>query len=135
MPNQKPNKKTKSENERNSISESPISKNPSIQIPSPFFSSEDVEELVAIDKIEKALSHAEPLYTIDDMVDVWCRALTNGATLWQYCQDTSRPLPHTFEAGVIELVNEVRNSKDKVRTLQDFINNNMMLLGVFEEKQ
>lgn len=73
-------------------------------------------------------------YTIDDMIDIWCRGVTNGATLWQYCQDTNRPLPTSFEAGLIELVNEIRNSEDKPRTLQDFINNNMILLGVFDEK-
>lgn len=74
-------------------------------------------------------------YTIDDMIDIWCRGVTNGATLWQYCQDKNLPLPVSFEAGLIELVNEIRNSEDKPRTLQDFINNNMILLGVFEEKQ
>ena len=74
------------------------------------------------------------MYTIDDLIDVWCRGVTNGATLWQYCQDTNRPLPVSFEAGLVELVNEIRNSKDKPRTLQDFINNNMLLLGVFDEK-
>jgi hypothetical protein len=118
---------------QNSNSESPISENPGF--PSPFFTEDDVKEVMDIDNINKSLSNAVPLYTIDDMIDVWCRGVTNGAILWQYCQDTNRPLPASFEAGLIELVNEVRSSTDKPTTLQDFINNNMVLLGVFDEKQ
>lgn len=134
MTNQKPNKKTKSENERNSISESPIRGIPETGLPSPFFSEDDVKEIRTIDKIEKALHSDGVVFTIDDMIDVWCRGVTNGATLWQYCQDTEKPLPSSFEAGLIELVNEIRNSEDKPSTLQDFVNNNMILLGVFDEK-
>lgn len=77
----------------------------------------------------------EVLYTIDDLIDVWSRGMTNGATLWQYCQDHEYKLPSSFEAGSLELVNEVRNSKDKSQALQAMINNNMLLLGVFTEKQ
>lgn len=76
----------------------------------------------------------EKLFTIDDMIDVWCRGCTNGATLWQYCQDNIKPLPSSFECGLTELVNEVRNSDDKSHALQQLINNNMILLGVFDEK-
>lgn len=128
----KPNKKSKSTKPESQISESPI-KDVS-EIPSPFFTEDDVKEVINIDKIVEALSSTEPVYTIDDMIDVWCRAMTNGATLWQYCIDTNRPLPTSFEAGLIELVNEVRHSDDKVKTLQQMINNNMLLLGVFDEK-
>lgn len=137
----KQNKKSNPGKSENGILNSPISKdsNESAQgvasenpgLPSPFFTEDDAKEVVALDNIEKSLQN----YTIDDMIDVWCRGVTNGATLWQYCQDTNRPLPTSFEAGLIELVNEIRHSKDKPRTLQDFINNNMILLGVFEEKQ
>lgn len=135
MQNKKPNKKTKSEPEQNPISESPISKDSGF--PSPFFTEQDMKDIVAnntVDRVTELLSSKMPIYTIDDLIDVWCRGVTNGATLWQYCQDTSRPLPTSFEAGLVELVNEVRSSTDKPRTLQDFINNNMILLGVFDEK-
>lgn len=77
---------------------------------------------------------AEELFTIDDLIDVWCRGCTNGATLWQYCQDTNKILPSSFEAGLLELSNEVRNSQQKHEALQAIINNNMILLGVFDEK-
>lgn len=120
--------------DQNPISDSPISSFSEIGTPSPFFTKEDVEETIAIDKVVNALQNNMRVYTIDDLIDVWCRGVTNGATLWQYCQDTSKPLPTSFEAGLIELVNEVRNSKDKTMTLHQFINNNMMLLGVFDEK-
>lgn len=146
MPNQKPNKKPKSNSPKKQISESPIreiSETPmefladafsGIGTPSPFFTEDDVKETMMIDKVVNALSNDMKLYTIDDMIDVWCRAVTNGATLWQYCQDTSRPLPSSFEAGLLELVNEIRHSDDKAYTLQQMLNNNMLLLGVFDEK-
>lgn len=135
---------SKSSGAKKQISESRISENLNTNIPrggagdipglpSPFFSEDDVKEVVAVDKLVEALQE-QKLYTIDDLIDVWCRGVTNGATLWQYCQDTSRPLPSSFEAGLIELVNEIRKSEDKPRTLQDFVNNNMILLGVFDEK-
>ena len=128
--NKKQNKNQDPGESENGILNSPISTIPGF--PSPFFTEEDVKEL-QVDNIE--LPNTVPRYTIDDMIDVWCRGVTNGATLWQYCQDTSKPLPTSFEAGLIELVNEVRTSKDKPKTLQDFVNNNMILLGVFDEKQ
>lgn len=130
----KPNKKSKVNSNRKPILESPISTFSEVGTPSPFFTEDDVKETVAIDRIAEALHNNLRVYTIDDLIDVWCRGVTNGATLWQYCQDTDRPLPSSFEAGLIELVNEVRHSTDKSRTLQDFINNNMILLGVFDEK-
>lgn len=132
----KPNKNNKSNSgeNQNPISESPIRGIPESEIPSPFFTKEDYEETVMIDKVVNALHDNLRVYSIDDLIDVWCRGVTNGATLWQYCQDKNLPLPVSFEAGLIELVNEVRNSDDKSRTLQDFVNNNMMLLGVFDEK-
>ena len=84
---------------------------------------------------EKIKEDFELVFTIDDMIDVWSRGITNGATLWQYCQEQGYNLPVAFEAGSLELVNEVRNSKDKSHALQAMINNNMLLLGVFTEKQ
>jgi hypothetical protein len=76
----------------------------------------------------------EKTYTIDDLIDVWCRGCTNGATLWQYCQDTDKKLPNTFEAGLIELTNEIRIAEDRHTALKNILNNNMLLLGVFEER-
>lgn len=104
------------------------------------------------DKLIDEFNDKEKLFTIDDMIDVWSRGMTNGATLWQYCldkiqeqeqntmngvacQDNNYKLPSSFEAGALELVNEVRNSKDKAQALQAMLNNNMLLLGVFTEKQ
>lgn len=128
----KNNSKSNSQENPNPNSELPISENSGF--PSPFFSEDDVKEVRTIDKIEKALHSDGMIFTIDDMIDVWCRGVTNGATLWQYCQDTNKPLPTSFEAGLIELVNEIRTSEDKPKTLQDFVNNNLILLGVFDEK-
>ena len=105
-----------SENSESSNSNSPISTFPEIQ--------EELVELVAEEK-----------YTLDDLIDVWSRGLTNGATLWQYCQEQGYNLPVAFEAGSLELVSEVQNSKDKAQALQTMLNNNMLLLGVFTEKQ
>jgi len=87
------------------------------------------------DKIISPYAETERLYTIDDMIDMWCRGATNGATLWQYCQDTKKVLPSSFEAGLIELTNNVRDSGDKAHALKAVSANNMILLGVFEELQ
>jgi len=87
------------------------------------------------DNIIEEFNDKEKLFTIDDLIDVWSRGMTNGATLWQYCQEQGYNLPVAFEAGSLELVNEVRNSKDKAQALQAMLNNNMLLLGVFTEKQ
>lgn len=130
----KQNKKPNHEKSENAILNSPIRENSNPEIPSPFFTEDDVKEVQTIDKITKALHDNMAVYSIDDLLDVWCRGVTNGATLWQYCQDTNRPLPTSFEAGLIELINEIRSSPEKAKTLQDFINNNMLLLGVFDEK-
>jgi len=86
-------------------------------------------------KIISPYAETERLYTIDDMIDMWCRGATNGATLWQYCQDTKKQLPSSFEAGLIELTNNVRDSGDKAHALKAVSANNMILLGVFEELQ
>ena len=128
------NKKPKITPAQSQISNSPISSFSEIGTPSPFFTEDDVKETVAIDRIVEALHNNLRVYTIDDLIDVWCRGCTNGATLWQYCQDTSKPLPVSFEAGLIELSNEVRNSEDKSSALQHMINNQMIMLGVFDEK-
>lgn len=85
-------------------------------------------------EIESPYIELEKLYTIDDMIDVWCRGCTNGATLWQYCQDNGKKLPSSFEAGLIELVGSIREQKHKDQALHSLINNNMLLLGVFDEK-
>jgi len=87
------------------------------------------------EKIISPYAEAERLYTIDDLIDIWCRGATNGATLWQYCQDTKKTLPLSFEAGLIELTNNVRHSGDKAHALKAVSSNNMILLGVFEELQ
>ena len=86
-------------------------------------------------KIISPYTETERLYTIDDLIDIWCRGATNGATLWQYCQDTKKTLPLSFEAGLIELTNNVRHSGDKAHALKAVSGNNMILLGVFEELQ
>lgn len=114
-----------SENSESQNLNSPISENLVITYPEITEKIKEDFELVA----------SEAIFTIDDLIDVWSRGMTNGATLWQYCQEQGYNLPVAFEAGSLELVNEVRNSKDKSQALQAMLNNNMLLLGVFTEKQ
>lgn len=114
-----------SENSESQNLNSPISENLVITYPEITEKIKEDFELVA----------SEAIFTIDDLIDVWARGMTNGATLWQYCQEQGYNLPVAFEAGALELVNEVRNSKDKSQALQAMLNNNMLLLGVFTEKQ
>jgi hypothetical protein len=133
-PKNKPsNEKSKTQKSKLPIREIPAG------IESTYFSKEDLKMLErdGLDQFLDTLSQRRDIpkqYTVEDLIDVWCRGVTNGATMWQYCQDTHRILPNSFEAGLLEVVNEIRSSKDKAVTLQAVINNNMILLGVFDEK-
>lgn len=127
-------KKLKSGKSENQIRNSRISEN--TENTEHTENTKNANESIATPKITPTFPEIqqEVLYTIDDLIDVWSRGMTNGATLWQYCQDKGFKLPSAFEAGTIELVNEVRSSKEKAQALQALLNNNMLLLGVFDEK-
>lgn len=65
-------------------------------------------------------------YTIDDLKDVWYRAVYNGALLWQYSKDKKL----NFEDGV-QGIREVLDTEG----LRTVISNDFVLLGLFHEKQ
>lgn len=65
-------------------------------------------------------------YTIDDLKDVWYRAVYNGALLWQYSKDKKM----SFEDGV-QGIREVLDTEG----LRTVISNDFVLLGLFHEKQ
>lgn len=130
MPNHYPQSKRKMKKDNLPPKKNKSIKNKTNNLESQFSNSPISE----FSPIESPYVKAEELFTIDDLIDVWCRGCTNGATLWQYCQDTNKKLPISFEAGLIELSNEVRNSQQKHEALQTVINNNMILLGIFDEK-
>lgn len=65
-------------------------------------------------------------YTIDDLKDVWYRAVYNGALLWQYSKDKKM----NFEDGV-QGIRDVLDTEG----LRTVISNDFVLLGLFHEKQ
>mgnify|MGYP000588399320 CR=1 FL=1 len=65
-------------------------------------------------------------YTIDDLKDVWYRAVYNGALLWQYSKDEKL----NFEDGV-QGIREILDTEG----LRTILGNNFVLLGLFNEKQ
>jgi hypothetical protein len=72
-------------------------------------------------------------YSINDLIDVWVRGCTNGATIWQYCQEHNKDLPSSFEFGLELLQLEVRKTEQPAGALKDLTSNNFMLLGLFSE--
>lgn len=72
-------------------------------------------------------------YSIDDLIDVWVRGCTNGATLWAFCQEHEKQLPSTFEFGLELLQQEIRKQKSKDSALHEVTSSNMILIGLFQE--
>lgn len=66
-------------------------------------------------------------YTFDDLRDVWYCAIFNGAVLWQYA--TEKNLTKKLNVGV----DAIRDLLDE-DTLRLILGNNMVLLGLFQEK-
>lgn len=65
-------------------------------------------------------------YTIDDLKDVWYRAVYNGALLWQYSKDKKM----NFEDGV-QGIREILDTEG----LRTILGNDFVLIGLFREKQ
>ena len=76
--------------------------------------------------IDKNTKTKKVNYTIDDLKDVWYRAVYNGALLWQYSKDKKM----NFEDGV-QGIREVLDTEG----LRTVISNDFVLLGLFHEKQ
>lgn len=77
-------------------------------------------------KIVKNTKTKKVNYTIDDLKDVWYRAVYNGALLWQYSKDKKM----SFEDGV-QGIREVLDTEG----LRTILSNDFVLLGLFHEKQ
>lgn len=77
-------------------------------------------------KVVKNTKTKKVNYTIDDLKDVWYRAVYNGALLWQYSKDKKM----SFEDGV-QGIREVLDTEG----LRTVISNDFVLLGLFHEKQ
>jgi len=74
----------------------------------------------------KVVKNTKVNYTIDDLKDVWYRAVYNGALLWQYSKDKKM----NFEDGV-QGIREILDTEG----LRTILGNNFVLLGLFKEKQ
>jgi len=74
----------------------------------------------------KVVKNTKVNYTIDDLKDVWYRAVYNGALLWQYSKDEKL----NFEDGV-HGIREILDTEG----LRTILGNNFVLLGLFNEKQ
>lgn len=77
-------------------------------------------------KDKKVVKNTKVNYTIDDLKDVWYRAVYNGALLWQYSKDEKL----NFEDGV-QGIREILDTEG----LRTILGNNFVLIGLFREKQ
>lgn len=77
-------------------------------------------------KVVKNTKTKKVNYTIDDLKDVWYRAVYNGALLWQYSKDKKL----NFDDGV-QGIREILDTEG----LRTVISNDFVLLGLFHEKQ
>jgi len=72
-------------------------------------------------KVVKNTKTKKVNYTIDDLKDVWYRAVYNGALLWQYSKDKKM----SFEDGV-QGIREVLDTEG----LRTILSNDFVLLGL-----
>lgn len=77
-------------------------------------------------KVVKNTKSKKVNYTINDLKDVWYRAVYNGALLWQYSKDKKL----NFEDGV-QGIRDVLDTEG----LRTVISNDFVLIGLFHEKQ
>ncbi len=68
-------------------------------------------------------------YSLDELRDVWYFAMIQGATLWQYCQDTKRDLPEDFNLGIVKIFNHI----DDIETLKTLLGSSQLACGLFDE--
>lgn len=80
-------------------------------------------------QIVKDVKSAEAMYTLDELKEVWYFSMLHGATLWQYCQDTGKELPATFEKGIHGLLTKVLTAHD----LQEVLKSRALMVGLFDE--
>lgn len=69
------------------------------------------------------------LFTFDEMKEVWYFSTLLGATLWQYCQDTEKPLPESFDRGLFALKEKLISPLE----LQEVLKSRALTVGLFEE--
>ena len=72
----------------------------------------------------------QKVFSLDDLIEVWYQGCFNGASLWQYCQDSNYTIPDQFQEGMNKLREQIR--KDGVITLQTLALNSLILLGTFD---
>jgi len=76
---------------------------------------------------EPVKSHSA--YTFDELREMWYLSMIQGATLWQYCQDTKKELPVSFDKGL----NLVREQLKDVDDIKKLLSSNFLLIGLYEE--
>lgn len=68
-------------------------------------------------------------YTFQEIKEVWYKSLIDGATLWQYCQDTKKTLPVDF-VQITDLLFANINDPISLKTLLD---NSAVMCGLADE--
>lgn len=79
--------------------------------------------------IPSPYGEVKPLYTFDQMKEVWYFAMIQGASLWQYSQDKKRNLPDDFNKGL----NGVRENIADPSAMQLLLGSNVVLFGLYDE--
>lgn len=80
-------------------------------------------------KVLSPYGQAKPLYTFEQLKEVWYFSMLQGASLWQYSIDKKRELPSDFEKGL----NSVRESLADPEALQFLLGANVVLFGLYDE--
>lgn len=68
-------------------------------------------------------------YSFQQVREVWYKSLIDGATLWQYCQDTKKNLPQDFE----KIADLLFNNTTDVAQLKTILDNSAFMCGLADE--
>lgn len=80
-------------------------------------------------KVLSPYGQAKPLYTFEQLKEVWYFSMLQGASLWQYSIDKKRKLPSDFEKGL----NSIRESLTDPEALQFLLGTNIVIFGLYDE--
>lgn len=70
-----------------------------------------------------------PEYSFIQVREIWYKSLIDGATLWQYCQDTKKSLPGDF-VKVVDMMFANITDESSLKTIMD---NSAVMCGLADE--
>lgn len=70
-----------------------------------------------------------PEYSFTQAREIWYKSLIDGATLWQYCQDTKKSLP----GDLVKAVDMMFANITDVSSLKTIMDNSAVMCGLADE--